>query len=382
MNPQNKLTTEQFISKAKEVHGGKFDYSKTKYINNATKVCITCPINGEFWALPKQHLTGFGCRKCGYDSRKKKQPNSTESFVEKAKAIYGNKYDYTKTVYTGRKNNISFICPEHGEVSIIAGNHLKGHGCPKCGILRRTKQQFSTTESFIKRATQVHHGKYDYSKSVYKGSKNKIYIICPEHGGFWQCPSNHLNGVECPKCGYLKTKNKVKGLGVNDIDHISTSKCYRKWKSILERTSSTYNHKAYENVSVCKEWLTFSNFKRWFDENYIDGFAIDKDLLSPSENKIYSPQTCCFLPRIINNSIKKFKTDKQIGIKHCSNGRYRVVLSAHAKQTLVGYYNSLEEARLAYKFAKKQYFKELAEKYFQEGKISERVYNALLEYEV
>lgn len=133
---------------------------------------------------------------------------------------------------------------------------------------------------------------------------------------------------------------------------------------------------------MCKEWLTFSNFKRWFDENYIEGFAIDKDLLSLPGSKIYSPQTCCFLPRIINNAIKKFKTDKQIGIKHCSNGCYRVVLSAHAKQTLVGYYNSLEEARLAYKFAKKQYFKELAEKYFQEGKISERVYNALLEYEV
>lgn len=312
----------------------------------------------------------------------RKSKLTTEQFVSKAQEVHGDKYNYSKTVYAERKKKISFICPEHGEISIIAGNHLQGHGCPKCGVSRRAKQRLSTTESFIKRATQVHHGKYDYSKTVYQDAKTKLYIICPEHGGFWQYPSNHLRGVECPQCGYLKTKNKVDGLGVNDIDYISTSKCYRKWKSILERTSPTYSRKAYENVSICEEWRTFSNFKRWFDENYIEGFAIDKDLLSSPENKIYSPQTCCFLPRIINNAIKKFQTDKPIGISECSKGRYHVVLSAHAKQTLVGYYNSLEEAQLAYKFAKKKYFKELAEKYFKEGKITERVYNALLKYEV
>lgn len=113
----------------------------------------------------------------------------------------------------------------------------------------------------------------------------------------------------------------------------------------------------------------------------MEGFAIDKDLLSPSDNKIYSPQTCCFLPRIINNAIKECPTDKPIGIRSWAKGRYRVVLSAYAKQTLVGYYYSFEEAQLAYKSAKKQYIKELAEKYFNEGKINERVYNALLKYE-
>lgn len=382
MNPQNKLTTEQFVAKAKAIHGDKFDYSKTTYVNGETKVRIVCPIHGESLILPRQHLIGFGCRKCGYDARKKKQPNSTESFVEAAKAVYGDKYDYSKTFYIGRKKKVSFICPEHGEVSVIAGNHLRGHGCPKCGIARRAKLNLSTTESFVKRATEVHHGKYNYSKSVYKGLKGKIYIICPEHGGFWQNAGNHLNGVECPRCGYLRTKNKVNGLGVNDVDYIAKSKCYRKWKSILERTSPSYRYKAYENVSICEEWLIFSNFKQWFDENYIEGFAIDKDLLSPCDNKIYSPQTCCFLPRIINNVIKEYPTDKPIGIRPSGYGRYRVKLSAYAKQTIVGYYDSFEEAQLAYKSAKKQYVNELAEKYFKEGKINERVYNALLKFEV
>ena len=172
------------------------------------------------------------------------------------------------------------------------------------------------------------------------------------------------------------------GSGINDIDHYATSICYRKWKSILERTSPTYKHKAYDKVYICDEWRIFSNFKEWFDKNYIEGGAIDKDLLSPPDNKIYSPRTCCFLPRIINNAIKKSPTNNKTGIRTTSNGRYRVILSANSKQSLVGYFNSLEEARLAYKLAKKQYIKELSEKYFREGKITERVYNALMKYEI
>lgn len=382
MNPQNKLTTEQFVAKAKAIHGDKFDYSKTVYVNNATKVCIICPTHGESRITPYQHLIGYGCRKCGYEKRRKTQPKSTESFIASAKAVHGDLYDYSKTVYRGHNHRITFICPIHGEVSVIAHNHLQGHGCPKCGIARRAKLKLSTTESFVKRATKVHHGKYDYSKAIYKGAKTKVCIICPEHGEFWQEPSNHLKGVECPKCGYLKTKNRHGALGINDLELHVTSVCYRKWHSILERTAPSYNRSTYEHVGICDEWLILSNFKKWFDENYVEGSAIDKDLLSSPDNKIYSPRTCCFLPRIINNAIKKFPTDKPIGIRDWSNGRYRVVISAHAKQTLIGYYDSLEDAQLAYKLAKKQYIKELAEKYFKEGKITERVYNALLKYEV
>jgi len=77
MNPSNKLTTEQFISKAKSIHGDKFDYSKTKYVNGETKVCIICPTHGESWIFPNQHLIGFGCRRCGYENRKKSKCKPT-----------------------------------------------------------------------------------------------------------------------------------------------------------------------------------------------------------------------------------------------------------------------------------------------------------------
>jgi len=382
MNPQNKITTSQFVAKAQSIHGDKFDYSKTVYVNRETKVCIICPQHGESWVSPQQHLVGFGCRKCGYENRRKTKCKPTEEFIALLKNVHGNMYDYSKTIYRGSKKPITFICPEHGSVTMNAGNHLRGHGCPKCGIYRRAKSQLSSTELFIERATKVHHGKYDYSKVEYKKSDEKVLIICPEHGMFWQTPNNHLNGAECPRCGYLRTKNMKKEFGVNNVDYQSKSRCYRRWRSILERTAPTYNRKAYEKVRVCDEWRVFSNFKAWYDENYIEGFAIDKDLLSSPDDKVYSPSTCCFLPRIINNVLKKYPTNKQIGIRNTPDGHYRVILSAYGKQTSVGYFNSFKEAQLAYKLVKENYVKGLANKYFNEGKITERVYNALMKYEV
>ena len=59
------MTREEFIAKAREVHGDKYDYSKVEYVNNRTKVCIICPEDGEFFQLPGQHLKGHGCIKCG-----------------------------------------------------------------------------------------------------------------------------------------------------------------------------------------------------------------------------------------------------------------------------------------------------------------------------
>ena len=60
-----RLTKEEFIEKARQVHGDKYDYSKVEYKNNKTKICIVCPIHGEFWQRPNDHLNGRGCDKCG-----------------------------------------------------------------------------------------------------------------------------------------------------------------------------------------------------------------------------------------------------------------------------------------------------------------------------
>ena len=186
-----KYTTEEFIAKAREVHGDKYDYSKVKYVNASTKVCIICPEHGEFWQAPNSHLNGRGCPKCGHENANM----TTEEFIKKARAIHGDKYDYSKVEYANANVKVCIICPEHGEFWQLPGIHLSGHGCPKCSGRGKL-----ATEEFIQRAKEVHGDKYDYSKVEYKGNKNKVCIICPEHGEFWQTPNSHLQGQGCPKC--------------------------------------------------------------------------------------------------------------------------------------------------------------------------------------
>ena len=129
-----KKTTKDFIEEAKNIHKDKYDYSKVKYMNYHTKVCIICPEHGEFWQDPNHHLRGDGCPKCIG------RYVTTEEFIEKAKKVHGDRYDYSKTEYLGSKYKVCIICPEHGEFWQLPGCHLIGQGCPKCtsSILENT----------------------------------------------------------------------------------------------------------------------------------------------------------------------------------------------------------------------------------------------------
>lgn len=198
------LTTEEFIKRAKEIHGDKYDYSKVEYNNSRTPVCIICPKHGEFQQTPYHHLNRKqGCPKCVGRNL------ATDEFIKKAKCVHGNKYDYSKalieTLKNKEKEKICIICPEHGEFLQTPVSHLNGCGCPKCGEIKRRKNQSESIkmpiEEFIKRAKKIHGDKYDYSKVEYNTTNDKICIICPKHGEFWQIATNHINkGNGCPKC--------------------------------------------------------------------------------------------------------------------------------------------------------------------------------------
>lgn len=180
-------TTKKFVEEANKIHNDKYNYSKTKYIDYKTKVCIICPVHGEFWQRPEYHLIR-GCRSCSLRL-------TTEQFIEKAKLIHKNKYNYSKTKYMEAHSGVCIICPEHGEFLQKANDHLNGNGCPECnGGVR------DTIDSFIKKAEKIHGNKYDYSKIKYINSKTKVSIVCPEHNEFWQKPSDHLTGCGCPIC--------------------------------------------------------------------------------------------------------------------------------------------------------------------------------------
>ena len=159
-----KKTTEQFIQEAIQVHNHKYDYSKVEYVNSKTKVCIICPEHGEFYQTPLHHLNGSNCPKCTFHYTK-----TTQEFIDKAKEIHGNKYDYSKVEYINSRAKVCIICPEHGEFWQIPTNHLQGKGCKYCGGTSK-----SNITDFINKAHRIHKNKYDYSKTIYTKANKKL----------------------------------------------------------------------------------------------------------------------------------------------------------------------------------------------------------------
>jgi len=241
----------------------------------------------------------------------------------------------------------------------------------------------TTTSQFIAKAKSIHGDKYDYSKVKYEKSSIKVCITCPKHGEFWQTPNSHLRGNGCLKCSMYSL---VSGVGINDIEINTKDKCYKVWHSMMNRCYSKKYHSkfpTYQNCSVCNEWTYLSNFKRWFDENYVDGYVLDKDILVKG-NKVYSPETCCFVPEEINLLLlnnKKKRGNLPIGVTFRDNSYY-AIMTKHNKTKHIGIFKTPIEAFNAYKIEKEKYVKELADKYFKEGKINIEVYNALMKYKV
>ena len=134
-----------------------------------------------------------------------------DAFLEKARSVHGDRYDYSKVEYIDSKTKVCIICPEHGEFWQRPYAHVCGSNCPKCANIKRGDTFRSDGDSFVKRAKVVHNGKYIYDKKFYKNAMTKVPILCLEHGTFWMTPMNHLLGQGCPKCS---------GRGLNTYDII------------------------------------------------------------------------------------------------------------------------------------------------------------------
>lgn len=223
---RRKVNKENFIKKAKETYGNKYNYSLIDYKNNKSKVRIICPEHGIFEQTPNGHLVGE-CLKCGYNKVANGQFSDTEEFIQKSIVIHKYKYDYSKVNYKKSNSKIIIICPIHGEFNQKPNNHLQGKGCQKCGFEAIAKSKINNKEHFIKKSKETHGDRYDYSISNYKSAKTKLKIICPEHGEFMQTPNNHINGKGCPKC--------KRSLGEEKIAKILAS------KNVIFETEKTFN---------------------------------------------------------------------------------------------------------------------------------------------
>ena len=128
----NKRTQEEFIKLAKDAHGDTYDYQFALYVDNITKVKLVCRKHGIFEQTPKHHLRGEGCFQCGRDITGRKKTKTTNDFIADAKLVHGDKFDYSKSVYTGASKKLEIVCHKHGSFTQKATHHLGGVGCPYC----------------------------------------------------------------------------------------------------------------------------------------------------------------------------------------------------------------------------------------------------------
>jgi hypothetical protein len=201
MKNKQKSNTYDFINKSIIKHGDKYDYSKVVYINAFTKVIIICKEHDEFLQTPNGHLSNNGCKKCGTIIITNKSRKNINEFIEEAKIIHGDKYDYSKVIYISNNTNVIIICKEHGEFLQTPSTHLKSKiGCQACSFISTSNKNRKNIDEFIEEAKEKHGDKYDYSKVDYVSCHSKVIIICKEHGDFLQDPISHINGFGCSKC--------------------------------------------------------------------------------------------------------------------------------------------------------------------------------------
>jgi hypothetical protein len=144
-------TTKEFIEKVKLIHGDRYDYSLTEYVNWNIKVKIVCKIHGVFEQIPNKHLSKKGCAKCGFISRCNIARSNSSEFINKAINVHGIKYNYDDVKYSGKEGKVVIKCGKHGTFEQTPHNHLAGNGCPRC---KESKGETQIKEFLVKNSIE------------------------------------------------------------------------------------------------------------------------------------------------------------------------------------------------------------------------------------
>ena len=283
----NNLTTIEFIKRASIIHKEKYSYNKTDLNNRDEKgrVCIICPIHGEFWQRVDHHLNGCGCKRCSSSKPRKKRgvgygSMTIEEFIQKARKIHGDKYDYSKVKYINRRTDVCIICPIHGEFLQTPDNHLQGKGCQKCGFQNSRDKKRKTLERFIFECKKIFGDLFDYSKSIYNGNKKDLIVKCNSCGRYFKItPHNHLIHKEgCPFCKMSKLEKYVEKILIDNEIEYERQKVF-KWfidgKSV--KKSDFYLPK--QNLVIECQGLQHFKAVEWFGGEDVYNNLVNRDLL-------------------------------------------------------------------------------------------------------
>ena len=212
-------TTKHFIEKSKSIHGDKFDYSNSIYVNYNTPVLIHCNTCGKnFYQKPSYHYYIKDCPFCLKEKRQNEQKNivlkyTTKEAIEMIRNVHGDKYGYDKVIYKGRNKKVTLFCKECNQyVDVIFSSLLKGSGCPICARKRQRKKLIMSNEEFIRRSKKLFgNNTYNYDLCNYDGYYSKVMLKCNIHNRvFEQTAGSHLSGCcGCPSCINHLTENKI-----------------------------------------------------------------------------------------------------------------------------------------------------------------------------
>lgn len=194
---------EEFIRRARIIHGDKYDYSKSVYVNSKTHLIIICPIHGEFLQTPTDHIDAkHGCPKCGKEKASAGRANGLVKFTEKANIKHGWFYDYNLIKeYINNKTPVPIVCPIHGMFMQRPDSHLSGKGCTACGYTTVSEKLAMSNEEFIGISKLLFGDVLNYDKLDFNNQNDKITLECLEHGEFTTTPNEHINALRsCPKC--------------------------------------------------------------------------------------------------------------------------------------------------------------------------------------
>lgn len=232
------LTKEQFIERAILIHNNQYSYKDVDYINNSTKVKIICKIHGPFFQKPNSHIDGkCGCPSCGRNKSEISRRLTTEEFVTRAKAIHGDRYDYSNTTYVTNKTKIDIFCKLHGYFKQEAYSHINrsNSGCLYCGHLGISNKAIRWLIEIAQRQNiNIQHAfngkefkipKTRFKADGYCKETNTIYEF---YGDRWHGnPAIYSSNEKChPFSNYtaeqlfLKTQNReqqLKNLGYNVV---------------------------------------------------------------------------------------------------------------------------------------------------------------------
>lgn len=220
------LTINEVIAKFPQEVLDRYDFSKAEYHGALIPITgIICRVHGEFKQYAAQlRKGGSGCPKCGGEVRAAKKRLSPEEYIRRATEAHNGYYTYERTEFFNTTQPITVTCPKHGDFTISPNNHLYSEqGCPACGSISRGHRKdpkaagrivadgkiASHALKFEEEARKVHGDAYDYSKSVYRGRKQLVEIVCPKHGSFHQRAEHHLYRAQgCPECSHHRSKGE------------------------------------------------------------------------------------------------------------------------------------------------------------------------------